>query len=122
MLVLEIIKSLGDINRLRIINILNVRELCVCEIENILELKQSSISQHCIRLKYGQLIESTKKSQWVFYRLNLSTIENYPFLKAFIKDLPQYAKIFNEDIERMEKLGFENDLCYNSKAYEAGVK
>lgn len=52
MLELEsIFKALGDTNRLRIVNLLLHGELCVCDIQYVLENSQPNISRHLAYLK-----------------------------------------------------------------------
>ncbi len=42
----KIFKALCDRSRLRIINILSLKPLCVCEIAEVLGLSQSTVSGH----------------------------------------------------------------------------
>ena len=63
-------KILGDINRLRIINLLLTLKLCVCELEVILDMTQSNVSRHLERLRNAGLVKSTKEAQWVFYQFD----------------------------------------------------
>lgn len=62
-------KALGDRNRLRIINMLKDRALCVCEITYILKLSQSTVSGHLRILKEAGIVEDTKDGLWVEYSL-----------------------------------------------------
>jgi ArsR family transcriptional regulator len=62
-------KALGDRNRLRIINMLKQRAMCVCEITDILKLSQSTVSGHLRVLKEAGMVEDTKEGLWVEYRL-----------------------------------------------------
>ncbi|MGD9156009.1 MAG: metalloregulator ArsR/SmtB family transcription factor, partial [Bacillota bacterium] len=57
---LKILKALGDENRLRILNLLRQKKLCVCELESVLNMTQSNVSRHLIKLKDAELIESEK--------------------------------------------------------------
>jgi ArsR family transcriptional regulator len=66
---LKIFKALSDSNRLRIYKILSVKELCVCEITDILGLAISTISSHLKIMKEAGLIEELKDGKWVNYRL-----------------------------------------------------
>ncbi len=66
----EIFKALGDENRLRIANLLFVKELCVCELEVILEMSQSNVSRHLKKLKDIKMIASKKEAQWVYYSID----------------------------------------------------
>jgi len=65
----KIFKALGDRNRLRIINMLGKKALCVCEITEILELSQSTVSGHLKVLRDAGLVVDEKDGLWVEYRL-----------------------------------------------------
>jgi ArsR family transcriptional regulator len=63
-------KALGDPNRIRIIKMLEVRELCVCEVREVLGLSTSTVSKHLSILRDAELIVDAKDGKWVNYRLN----------------------------------------------------
>ncbi len=63
----EVYKALSDENRLRILNIIAERELCVCEIEEVLGISQSNASRHLNRLRQAGIISSRKEAQWTYY-------------------------------------------------------
>ena len=65
----NILKALGDANRLRIVMSLLRGELCVCQIIELLGLAPSTVSKHLYILRQVGLIESNKKGRWVYYRL-----------------------------------------------------
>ena len=65
----KIFKALGDKNRLRIINMLAEKSLCVCEITAVLKLSQSTVSGHLKVLKEAELVADEKDGLWVEYRL-----------------------------------------------------
>jgi ArsR family transcriptional regulator len=68
-----LLRALGDDTRLRIFALLTKAELCVCEIEDILDLSQSLVSNHLAVLRRAGLVESRRDSEdarWVFYRAN----------------------------------------------------
>jgi len=65
----KILKALGDKSRLRIINMLGEKSLCVCEIKEVLKLSQSTVSGHLRVLKDAELVEDEKDGLWVEYRL-----------------------------------------------------
>jgi DNA-binding transcriptional ArsR family regulator len=65
------LRLLGDDTRLRIFSLLTKAELCVCEIEDILGLSQSLVSNHLAALRRAGLVESRRDEEdarWVFYR------------------------------------------------------
>ena len=64
-----VFKALSDPNRLRIIKMLQVKPLCVCEITDILGLAASTVSTHLNILKKAGFIEDYKDGKWINYSL-----------------------------------------------------
>jgi len=65
----KIFKALADTNRLRILKLLEVREMCVCEIMIALGLTQPTASHHLRILENAGLVKGRKEGKWVFYRI-----------------------------------------------------
>lgn len=66
----KIFKALSDINRLRILKALQTRTLCVCEIRELLNLANSTVSQHLKILKDTGFITEVKEGKWVNYSIH----------------------------------------------------
>ncbi len=66
----QIFKALSDKNRLRILKALQTRHLCVCEIRELLDLANSTVSQHLKILKDSGFILEEKDGKWVNYMIN----------------------------------------------------
>ena len=62
-------KALSDENRLRVICALDRRELCVCQIIELLGLAPSTVSKHMSVLHQAGLVDSRKDGRWSYYRL-----------------------------------------------------
>ena len=65
------IKALADETRLRIFTLLTRQELCVCEIEDMLNLSQSLVSNHLAVLRQAGLVRARRDetdARWIFYR------------------------------------------------------
>ncbi len=67
-------KALADTTRLRILGLLSVREMCVCEVMVALELTQPTASHHLGIMENVGLIKKRKKGKWVLYTLADSEI------------------------------------------------
>ena len=80
-MVVETLKALADDNRLRIVAALDGRELCVCQLTELLSLATSTVSQHIAILRRAGVLASRKHGRWVFYRLNTD------------KAVPQFAGV-----------------------------
>ena len=65
----EYCKALSDPARVRIIYALADKDLCVCELIDILQMQQTTVSHHLKVLKYAGIIEDRKSGQWVYYSL-----------------------------------------------------
>jgi DNA-binding transcriptional ArsR family regulator len=66
---LNITKALAEENRLRILIALEGRELCVCQIIELLQLAPSTVSKHMSVLRQARLVDGRKEGRWMYYRL-----------------------------------------------------
>jgi DNA-binding transcriptional ArsR family regulator len=67
---LNITGAIADATRVRILMMLDIHELCVCQITEALKLAPSTISKHLSILEAADLINRRKVGRWVYYRLN----------------------------------------------------
>ncbi len=65
----QMFKALGDDVRLRIIALLSHGELCVCHIEEALQLTQPNASRHLAILRAAGLVTRERRDKWAYYRL-----------------------------------------------------
>lgn len=98
----KIFRALSDKTRIRILNLLSIRELCVCEIETILDLTQSNASRHLNRLKDAKIITDNKKSQWVFYKINDSFIKEHKLLYEYLNQKFKDIVECRQDLEKLK--------------------
>jgi len=68
--VLGLMKALADENRLRIVAALDGRELCLCQLVELLALATSTVSRHASILQQARLIDSRKQGRWTYFRLD----------------------------------------------------
>ena len=69
LLMADFYKALSDSTRIKIINVLDEGELCVCDISVLLNMTKSAVSHQLKYLREMNLISSTKRGKEVFYRL-----------------------------------------------------
>jgi DNA-binding transcriptional ArsR family regulator len=60
-------KALGDETRQRMLGLLLVREMCVCEIMTALDMTQPTASHHLKILEDAELVQSKRDGKWMFY-------------------------------------------------------
>src|SRR5699024_2401857 len=66
----KILKAIGEETRLQIISYLTIDSFCVCELVELLQMIQPSISQHLRRLRQVEVIMEERRGKWIFYCLN----------------------------------------------------
>lgn len=66
----KIFSALSDKNRIKILQALKIKMLCVCEIRVLLNLANSTVSQHLKILKEAGFIIEYKDGKWVNYFIN----------------------------------------------------
>jgi ArsR family transcriptional regulator, arsenate/arsenite/antimonite-responsive transcriptional repressor len=112
--VLEVHKALSDANRVRALIALNGRELCVCQIKELLQLATSTVSKHLSILKQARLVEMRKVGRWIYYRLpdqgDDSTVSDT--IRYLEKTLGNDAQIKDDRKRLREILKIDpDDLC-----------
>lgn len=65
----DVFKGFADPTRIRILNALAAGELCVCDLVDILELPQPTVSRHLAYLRRMDLVEVTRDAKFAHYRL-----------------------------------------------------
>jgi|SRR3989344_5452314 len=67
----QIFRAFADETRLRILHLLQRRkELCVCELIDILRMGQSKVSRHLAYLKKAGIVKDRKEGLWKHYSLS----------------------------------------------------
>ena len=66
----RLLKSLANETRLKMLRLLNEREMCVCEVTVALDLTQPTASHHLNILENMRLIRDRKEGKWVFYSVS----------------------------------------------------
>lgn len=69
LLIADFYKALSDSTRIKIVNLLENNELCVCDIAVILNMTKSAVSHQLKNLKEINLIKSRKQGKEVWYSL-----------------------------------------------------
>ena len=108
----KVMKALSDVNRVKIVKLLQHKMMCVCELQTALRVAQPTVSKHLKILENAGLVVSKKEGLWVNYYLadgNASPyaanmlgnlrhwLDHDPGLKEIFKKLPVIKR---EDICR----------------------
>jgi ArsR family transcriptional regulator, arsenate/arsenite/antimonite-responsive transcriptional repressor len=62
-------RGLADTTRLRLLNLIADREICVCYFVEILNISQPKVSRHLAYLRRAGIVASRREGKWMHYRL-----------------------------------------------------
>ena len=65
----RVLNALAEESRLKILNLLTFREMCVCELAAALDMTQPNVTYHMKKLENAGLVEHEKRGKWVYYSL-----------------------------------------------------
>lgn len=104
----EVFKALSDMSRVRILNLIfHNQEMCISDLELILDFTQTKTSRHLIYLKNSGLLKYRKNDQWVYYYLN----ETYSEFIAQILDSFKKDPVLQKDLNEYRTLYSNNELA-----------
>ena len=67
----SLFRALADQTRLRLLNLIGNREICVCYFVEILGMSQPKISRHLAYLRRAGIVTSRRDGKWIHYRLSI---------------------------------------------------
>lgn len=112
----RVMKALSDPTRVKILKALQVKNLCVCEIQVALRLAQPTISKHLKILEDAGLVMSHKCGLWVNYSLADGT--DTPYAATLLGNLRHWLQKDPEIVSLMETLPSINreNICRKTAA------
>ncbi len=96
--ILEILCALSDRTRLKIFLYLVSESLCVCELINILDMKQARISRMMKKLKDAGLVDRERRGKWIIYSANPEALKT-----GIVRGLMEDKKLSVSDMKRLRK-------------------
>ena len=109
---LAIAQALSDENRVRALLALGDREVCVCQIIELLQLAPSTVSRHMSLLRQAKLVVGKKRGRWMYYRLPGKDAP--PLVRralAWVRQAAAGDEGVQKDAARMQRiLGTDRDL------------
>jgi ArsR family transcriptional regulator len=65
----QLLKSAGDPTRLRLLNLLRLGSICVCDLTAVLGVPQPTVSRHLAALRHAGLVNDMRKGTRIVYSL-----------------------------------------------------
>lgn len=96
--------ALSDETRLRLLSLIQDREVCVCYLQDVLKTNQPRISRHLAYLKRAGLVEARRDGKWAHYRLAKLDGDRQKLLSQTLARLKRQAQI-RKDSQRLRRVG-----------------
>jgi ArsR family transcriptional regulator, arsenate/arsenite/antimonite-responsive transcriptional repressor len=108
---IKVMKALSDPNRVKLLKLLQKREMCVCEIQAALGIAQPTVSKHLKGLESAGLVGRKKEGLWVIY--SLSDGSRSPYAASLLGNLKHWLEVDPEirDLFERSKDLHREDLC-----------
>lgn len=106
----QIFLACSDTSRLRILHLIMAHgEMCISDLERILEFTQAKTSRHLIYLKNSSILSVRKHNQWAFYQVKDEVIDILKQMMEFVKRDP----ILQKDLQTFRTLFSNRELALN---------
>jgi ArsR family transcriptional regulator, arsenate/arsenite/antimonite-responsive transcriptional repressor len=111
----QIFLACSDTSRLRILNLIFANgEMCISDLERILDFTQTKTSRHLIYLKNSGILTFRKYNQWIFYQIKDEVFDIIKQILQFIgrdptlqKDQSVYQTMFSNRELALNKLNLK---------------
>lgn len=111
----QIFKACADESRLRILNLIFMNgEMCITDLEQILEFTQAKTSRHLIYLKNSGILTHRRFNHWVFYQVK---DEVYEIIKQIFQFLQKDQQL-EKDQQLYKTLYSNRELAVNKMQRE----
>jgi ArsR family transcriptional regulator len=96
-------KALSDETRLRILNLLMVKDCCVCEVMQALDISQSRASRNLGILQDAGFLRAARGGRWVVYFIDWQAANSYAIsLTKLLREFPLRNEVMEKDRERLK--------------------
>jgi DNA-binding transcriptional ArsR family regulator len=99
----EIFKLLSDESRLRILMLLEKRELCVCQIMGVLNMSQPLISRNLSLLAKAGFLAGRREGKLMFYRIKKNLARKNLLILSVLKELLKDDKVLIKDFKSLKE-------------------
>src|SRR5690606_6967016 len=119
----KLLKVLSDESRLRVLNLLQERECCVCEVMQVMDISQSKASRILRALYDTGVLKLRREGRWVLYSIDTDRAKDYTGnILTAIKSSLESNPVALEDLERLKKAERIGPACVAKRRAEQPAK
>jgi ArsR family transcriptional regulator len=97
----HLLEAVAEPTRLRILNVLQAGDFCVCDLQAALELSEPTVSRHLARLRFANLVTADRDGARMVYRLTPANSPITGILHRFLTDISKQEPALQQDLEKL---------------------
>jgi len=98
-----VLKAAADRTRLRLLNLLRLGSICVCDLQAVLRVSQPTVSRHLAALRHAGLVNDVRKGMRIVYSLTPADSTEIDALHRLLDRCCPEDALMREDIERFRR-------------------
>lgn len=111
----SLFRVLADRTRLRLLNLMNGQEICVCYLVEVLRTSQPKISRHLAYLRNSGIVGARREGRWMHYRI---LVPADPTLAHILNEV--LGRLSNDTMMRQDHSRMVEACCVRGKPARLG--
>jgi ArsR family transcriptional regulator len=117
---IEQVKAVSHPLRLRVLALLQAGELCVCEVAEVLQVPQSSVSEALRELRRAGFLSERKEGRWVFVSV-VPSRKQPPLLKGLLAEVAGLTEVSQDRARAQQVKGLALPVVSSCQKSQAEV-
>jgi ArsR family transcriptional regulator, arsenate/arsenite/antimonite-responsive transcriptional repressor len=99
----QLFKAVSDPTRLRLLNLLRLGSICVCELQAVLQIPQSTVSRHLAGLRHAGVVMDSRSGNKIIYSLASADTPQIAALYELLDKCCPFDEVLKADSARLQK-------------------
>lgn len=99
----QLFKAVSDPTRLRLLSLLRLGSICVCDLQTVLQIPQSTVSRHLAGLRHAGLVLDSRSGNRIIYSLARADTPQLAALYELLDKSIPCDKALRADVARLKK-------------------
>jgi ArsR family transcriptional regulator, arsenate/arsenite/antimonite-responsive transcriptional repressor len=107
----QLFKAVSDPTRLRLLNLLRLGSICVCELQAVLQIPQSTVSRHLAALRHAGVVTDSRSGNKIIYSLAAAGTPQIAALFELLNRCCPLDEALKADLIRLKKAVSTGKCC-----------
>jgi len=117
----EMLKAAADPTRLRLLNLLRLGSICVCDLQAVLRIPQTTVSRHLAALRHARLVSDRRRGARIIYSFTPVATTQGVALREFLDRCCPEDAVMRADTVRFREAVAEGTCRLETAESEAGA-